>query len=129
GYHLLADGDGYRILVMTVQNNRISLRYFHIENLHIIIAEGEMVMRLVVHGRDRGSLCGKRQRCETYRCKARGFDFHGFPQLQLTIYAASNGESTNRKRSEWLPALRTGSLFKTHRQNAKTILRRPFRSP
>jgi hypothetical protein len=53
-YFLVAYGDG--VLVVVVQNDRISGRNFHLRYLHIVILEGEMVVRLLVHRNDIRSL-------------------------------------------------------------------------
>jgi hypothetical protein len=55
-YFQVAYGDGDGVLVVVVQNDRISGRNFHLRNLHIVILEGEMVVRLLVHRNDIRSL-------------------------------------------------------------------------
>ena len=69
GNELIADGDSDRILVVAVQNDRISGRNFHLKHLQIIIVQGEMVVRLLVHGNDIRSLRIKWQRQKAHRAQ------------------------------------------------------------
>lgn len=56
GCELFTDGIGDRVPMVAEQNERISGRNFHTENLQEVIVLGEMVMRLLIPGNDNASL-------------------------------------------------------------------------
>jgi hypothetical protein len=56
----LADRDGDRVLVVTMQKDRIAGRHFDRKHFHILIVKGEMRMRLLVHRDDCRSIGNKR---------------------------------------------------------------------
>jgi hypothetical protein len=62
GHELVSDGNGNRVLIGAVQNDRVSGRNFYIEYLHIFLVEGEMVAGLLIHRDDVRSFRKKVQR-------------------------------------------------------------------
>lgn len=60
GDKLLADCDGDRVLVVTMQKDGIAGRHFDRKHFHIVIVKCEMRMRLLVHRDDCGKVSNKR---------------------------------------------------------------------
>ena len=61
-HELIANGDSHSILVVAVQNDRISRRNEDAKYLHVIIVQDQMMVGLVVHRRHDRCLRNKQQR-------------------------------------------------------------------